>query len=376
MGSVAKRPDGRWRARYRSADGKEHARHFDRKIEADRFLTEQQNKVNHGEWVDPALGRMTVGEWSATWIASKQSLKPRARRSYAEVYSNLVEPRWATTPLSKVTYSDVVVWLAELAGRGLSASRQRHGLLVMKQLLDLAVLDGRIARNVAKPVRPARVIRSEPRFLTHEQLARLASECGDYETFVLFLGYTGLRWGEARALQVRHLDLMRARVDVTMNLPDGSSETEVVAPKSHRRRTVPVPRFLVDELATLIAGKAAGDLVFTNSRGGMLSNSNFRRNVFDPAVRALGYQPLTPHNMRDTAASLAVSAGGNVLVVQRMLGHASAAMTLDIYSGLFADDLDDVAAKVNDAAMEARRLLAEKAASAPIGDLRSARAER
>jgi Phage integrase family len=52
---------------------------------------------------------------------------------------------------------------------------------------------------------------------------------------------------------------------------------------------------------------------------------------------------VTIHDLRHTAASLAISAGANVKVVQRMLGHASAAMTLDVYSDLFADDLSAVA---------------------------------
>lgn len=96
------------------------------------------------------------------------------------------------------------------------------------------------------------------------------------------------------------------------------------------------------------------DLLFTNSAGGLLNNSNFRRHVFDPGVRALGLAPFTPHNLRDTAASLAVSAGANVKAVQRMLGHASAAMTLDVYSGLFTDDLDAVAEHMHEAATAAR----------------------
>jgi integrase len=91
-----------------------------------------------------------------------------------------------------------------------------------------------------------------------------------------------------------------------------------------------------------------------NGAGGLLDNSNFRRNVFDPAVRAMGVGPFTPHNLRDTAASLAVSAGANVKAVQRMLGHASAAMTLDVCNGLFTDDLDRVAERLNVAALAAR----------------------
>ena len=91
--------------------------------------------------------------------------------------------------------------------------------------------------------------------------------------------------------------------------------------------------------------------VFTASRCGPLRNSNFRHYyIFDPAVSRAGLAPLTPHDLRDTAASLAVSAGANVKTIQRMLGHASAAMTLDIYAGLFDDDLDAVGKRLSDAA--------------------------
>jgi integrase len=78
-----------------------------------------------------------------------------------------------------------------------------------------------------------------------------------------------------------------------------------------------------------------------------LNLRNFRRNVFDPAVRAAGLDGLTPHDLRHTAASLAVSSGANVRAVQRMLGHKSAAMTLDVYSGLFDDDLDALAERMD-----------------------------
>lgn len=164
----------------------------------------------------------------------------------------------------------------------------------------------------------------------------------------------GLRWGEIRALRVRRLDLLRARLEVAENVPDGCDESETVTPKCHKRKVVPLPRFLIDALAQQVAGRRPDELVCANGAGGLLDNSNFRRNVFDPAVRAMGVGPFTPHNLRDTAASLAVSAGANVKAVQRMLGHASAAMTLDVYSGPFTDDLDRVAERLNVAALAAR----------------------
>lgn len=94
---------------------------------------------------------------------------------------------------------------------------------------------------------------------------------------------------------------------------------------------------------------APEELAFTSRKGAVLRNLNFRRDVFDRAARAAGPDGLTPHELRHTAASLAVSAGARVKSVQRMLGHSSAAMTLDVYSGLFDDDLDAVADRMDEA---------------------------
>ena len=99
-----------------------------------------------------------------------------------------------------------------------------------------------------------------------------------------------------------------------------------------------------------LAGKSADDLVFTAHGGGPLRNSNFRRDVFDPAARDIGLTGLRPHDLRHTAASLAIAAGANVKAVQHMLGHASAAMTLDVYSVPFSDDLNAVAERLDNAA--------------------------
>jgi integrase len=81
-----------------------------------------------------------------------------------------------------------------------------------------------------------------------------------------------------------------------------------------------VLRKLIDDLAAHLAGKAPDDLVFTGGRGGVLRNLNWRRDVFDAAADSVGQAGLTPHELRRTAASLAVSAGANVKAVQRMLG--------------------------------------------------------
>jgi integrase len=111
-------------------------------------------------------------------------------------------------------------------------------------------------------------------------------------------------------------------------------------PKNHERRSVLTPRFLAQALKPHLAGKGPDDLLPTSAKGLVLRNRNARRDRFDDAAGAIGEKGLTPHGLRHTAASLAVSAGANVLAVQRLLGHKSAAMTLDTYAHLFNSDLD------------------------------------
>ncbi len=124
-----------------------------------------------------------------------------------------------------------------------------------------------------------------------------------------------------------------------------------------RRHPAPIralPPFLTEPLSQLVGGRAADELVFTPPDGHVLRNTNFRRRVFYPAARATGLKGLTPHELRHTAASLAAAAEANIKAVQQMPGHASAAMTPDVYASLFADDLDAVAERL-DAAVTRRR---------------------
>lgn len=97
-----------------------------------------------------------------------------------------------------------------------------------------------------------------------------------------------------------------------------------------------------------------GRSVSASPSGLVLAPTPGRARASSAAVRASQsdddtFPRVTPHDLRHTAASLAVQAGANVKAVQRMLGHASAAMTLDVYADLFDDDLDGVAAALDDA---------------------------
>jgi integrase len=186
------------------------------------------------------------------------------------------------------------------------------------------------------------------RYLTAEQVDQLASHARVGRLPVLVLAYCGLRWSELAGLRVRDVDLMRRRLNIERAVTEvNGGRIEWNSPKNNERRSVPLPRFIVKELTKHLAKLAADDLVFTGANGGVLRNRNARRDWFNPAASAIGEPDLTPHELRHTAASLAVSAGANVKAVQRMLGHASAAKTLDRHADLFDDDLDAVAERLD-----------------------------
>jgi integrase len=168
------------------------------------------------------------------------------------------------------------------------------------------------------------------------------------------MAYTGLRWGEVSALRVRDVDLARRRLDVRRAFTEVEGRLVEGTAKSHQQRSVPLPRFICQEIIPLVADRAPDALVFTSPRGAALRNRNFRRNVFEPAVAKVGLDGLTPHGLRHTAASMFIAQGTPPKVVQTILGHASITMTLDLYGHLYPDAADEWSQRLGEAAEAAR----------------------
>jgi integrase len=151
-------------------------------------------------------------------------------------------------------------------------------------------------------------------------------------------------------VRVRNVDLIHRRIRVVEAVTEINGRLVVGSPRTHQERTVPVPAFVADMLAEHLAGASPGGLAFTSPRGETLRVGNFRRGWFDPATAVVGMEGLVPHELRHTAASLAIAAGASVKGVQTMLGHASATLMLDLYGHLFPDELEGVAERLNVAA--------------------------
>ena len=348
----------RYRVRYRKPDHSQASkRGFRTKREADLYLASVEVKKARGDYIDAAQARATIDELGEQWITSQTHLKPSSVAVVESAWRLHVRPAWGSKSIGQIRHSDVQQWVSGLSAGGGDFGKPKSPALVhrcygiLAGILDVAVRDHRLASNPARGVALPRKVSREHRYLTHEQLHRLADASGEHGTLILLLGYTGLRWGEATALRVKDVDLSRRRLHIVENAVFVRGEVIVGSPKTHKRRSVPFPALLSEGLGEALEGKSVDDLVFPGRFGEHQTTPTIRQNSwFDKALVTAGLVSMTIHDLRHTTASLAVSAGANVKAVQRMLGHASAAMTLDVYADLFNDDLDDVAYRLDEAA--------------------------
>lgn len=344
----------RYRVRYRKPDRTEaDKRGFTTVREAKLYLSMVTVSKSKGEYIDPS-SRVPVRMFADSWLRSKQPpmSKPSYYMTLERAWKNHVAPVWADREIWSIRRSEVQDSVSDLATQK-SSTVVLRALGVLDGILDVAIDDRRLVSN------PARHVRNLPRrgpgkrrvYLSHDQVATLAA-CSAYPTLVLTLAYTGLSWGEATGLRVRSVNRLRRRFVIEENAVMIAYEIHVGTPKTHEKRSVPYPERLALMIEQACAGKGPEGLLFGDGDNHM-RNSGAQGWFADAVRRAQAVDPsiprLTPHDLRHTAASLAISSGANVKAVRRMLGHASAAMTLDTYADLFDDDLDAVASRLNDA---------------------------
>jgi integrase len=257
MGSVTPYETGggrRYRVRYRTPDRSQtDKRGFRTKREAQLFLASIEVTKARGEFVSAARSRVTTGEWALRWIDNQVQLKPSTKQGYESIVRTRIIPKWGMVPLADLSHSGVQDWLsAESLLVAPATVRAHHRVLSL--MLKYAIRDGRLSRNVADGIRLPRIIHEPHGYLTHVQLRDLAKRSGEDGDVVLFLGYTGLRWGEMAALRVRDLDTARRRVNVMRAVTDVYGELVYGTPKNHSRRSVPYPSFLSEMLVTNCVG--------------------------------------------------------------------------------------------------------------------------
>jgi integrase len=316
------------------------------KTAARRYLVQVQRELDTATFVQASPQPLAtfVEEWFTAAVQPR--VRARTLADYRALLARHVLPTLGTRRLSQLTASEIQAAYATMLAAGLAARTVRYVHAVLHAALAQAVKWQQLARNPATLVALPRPIRREPRVLDPEQAARFlaaAAQDRDHALWALLLT-AGLRPGEALALKWSDLDGHRLRVQRSL-----ARETrQLDEPKTARgRRVVVLPPSMLRLLQQhrrrqagerLTAGAAWQDLdlIFATPRGEPLHWHRIARR-FARLLRVAHLPRIRPYDLRHTCATLLLAAGENVKVVSERLGHASAALTLDVYSHVLPD---------------------------------------
>jgi Phage integrase, N-terminal SAM-like domain len=222
-----------YRARYRDPAGREHAKVFARKADAQRFLTEMENSKLKGTWTDPALGRVLFRDWLGEWWATTTNLRPTTRERNETLLRRYALPRFGDMALVAISQRDVRAWVAELSGRGLAPATVQKAYQLLGKVMGAAVDAGMLMQSPCRRVPLPRVEREEMRFLTPAEIARLGDVIDPrYRVLVLVAAYGGLRIGELAGLRRRRVDLLRGTVEVAEIVTEAGGVLRFGPPKT------------------------------------------------------------------------------------------------------------------------------------------------
>ena len=354
MASVKQRPNGSWRARYRDADGKEHARHFKLKRDAQRWLDEVTTSTLTGNYVDPKTAKLTVSDWCDTWIQGYNK-RPRSILQ-AKTHIARIKDRFGGRTLVSVRPSEVKAWIADLQASGLSEATVRGAHQRFSQIFSDAVLDGLIPRSPSSKRTAPAMPKPISYVATTAQIWALHDAMPEHLRGAILLGaFAGLRRGEIVALRVEDVDFMRGVITPAIQYPNDPLKTE------ESKQPIPIPQELALELNKVPAQWGSSKLV-VNSLGRPTAPQYLNMAFIEARAKVDGLPDgFRIHDLRHYYASMLISAGLDVKMVQARLRHKSAKTTLDIYGHLWPDS--DEASRAAVAAVFSER---SKSAADPL----------
>jgi integrase len=367
MASIDRR-NGRYRVRYRTPDGRGRSKSFRKRADADRFAAVIEADKARGVFVDPAFGRMTLGQYveehyRPTMHALELTTKARDD-SYLRTH---VLPAFGGRPLSSIDHASCQQWVNELAGRRSPATVVKAAQ-IMGKVMKTAVRARRIPYNPMADVVLPSVDDPEDTYLTPAQVATIAdamTEIAPRYRVLVWLGcYGGPRIGELLALRWTDLEERRRTMTIARKVVEVSGAGMVEGPTKTKagRRTLTLPRAVwaeVEQHRERFGGSS--DLVITTGSGQQVRANNLRRREWAAAAVAAGlgryerrrdgtyhYVGLKFHDMRHTAVSLWVAAGATDLEVAKWAGHRSAAFTKSRYAHLFPEYGEELADRLDE----------------------------
>lgn len=338
MANIAKRPNGQWRARYRDEAGKEHARHFHRKIDAQHWLDQVTAAVVRGDYVDPVAGKISLRAYATSWQAVQVS-SDGTRRIVDNALRLHLLPALGDQPIASIRPTAIQGFVRDLEAKGLSAGSVRNVYDVTARVFVAAVDDRVLAHSPCRKIRLPRGADHDLGIPTVEEVAAVADAIGErWRAMVVTLAGSGLRIGELRGLAVEDVDFLRRAIRVR-NQRTQSGALAVLKSKTSRR-TVPVGQVVIDELAAHLTSYPSEGALFVDELGQPVPYWRWKRLLAD-ATKTVGVD-VTAHGFRHFFASALIAGGASVKQVQTVLGHASAVVTLRTYAHLWPGDEDRV----------------------------------
>ena len=377
MASIHKRVTAkgeiRWLVRYRDPNKVERTRSFRLKTDAARFAAAVETDIVRGDWVNPELARETFSYWADQWLAATYHLKPKTQEGYRSVLNHHLLPRLANTPVARIDLPMVTSLLSEFSRNGAGAGTVGNIRGALGLVLEQARRSGAIRTNPVADTKPPRKPQQEMIFLTPKEVVAVAEEVtyppikkggGEHRRpsfperglLVRFAAFTGLRAGEITALRVSAVDLTTMQILVLASASEAHGHLQFGPPKNWRRRSVPLPSGLAEDLTDHILGKGPREFVFTSARGTPVRQSNFHARHFKPAALRVGLDPKVRfHDLRHSYAAMLIAQGAHPRAIMERLGHSSIQVTLDTYGHLFpelevhiTEGLDQVYRRVQD----------------------------
>jgi integrase len=326
-----------------------------------------------GEGVDPS--KETIAEFTPRWDRDWLSLNvsPKSLERYRQILRLYVIPHLGGMRLQKLRAVHLSELYAKLLrfggdeGRPLAAATVGYAHRVLHRMLGHAATWGVVTTNVAGLVSPPPVPDAEITILNEEQIVLVLRhlEGRTLRPIVSLLLGTGARRGEALALRWKDIDFETSTVRIERSIEQTKAGLRIKAPKTrHGRRNVSISPWLVAELKAhrvrqqerrlaLGQGRAtADDFVFARWDGKMRS-PHWLTQKFAQAMAGLQIN-CTLHELRHTHASQLIAAGLDVLTISRRIGHASPAITLEVYGHMFKNT-DVRAAEIMEAAFSRMR---------------------
>lgn len=304
------------------------------------------------EGITPTHRTPTVAEQVAHHVDSLSGINAGTLAGYRTIARQIADTALGPMPIDCVTRTDVAAWIRAQESSGASSKTIRNRQSLLSAAFTRAVEDEVIARNPAHRARIARTERREMTFLSPaEVLILLERATPHYRPLIVTLFGTGLRFGEATALQVRHVHLDDAPPTLTVARAWKKDGTAGPPKTKKGRRTISLPPEVAAVLWPLVDGRGPDELVFTNMAGRRILQASFHdlwqgwiadegwdleTRTRIPRVPALRKRP-RPHDLRHSHASHMIGRGISVFDLQHRLGHESIQTTADVYGHLLPE---------------------------------------